>query len=933
MRMIILALVLLFTATPAFSQFMTNLSVKGDLKLPAEQSQSAMYIDATGKIRGSTDVSSTELSFLDGVTSAVQTQIDTKATPGDISSAISTHDADTSTHGVGVVVGTTESQTLTNKILTSPVINTPTGITKSDIGLSNVDNTSDATKNSALATLTNKTLTSPTINSPIGIVKSDVGLGSVDNTSDATKNAASVTLTNKTLTSPVINTPTGILKGDVGLGSVDNTSDATKNSAAVTLTNKTITGASIQSPTRLDPKKDTYANLVTYASTAQSGEIVYSTDTNVMYKVVSGALSAMGGSGGISNWITATAYVLNDVVIESGKIYQCSTAHTSGTFATDLAANKWTEISNTLSLKAQNGSSVSATELQFPNDQLTLTATGKYLHNSGNKNILSNGGFEHSTVLTSWTLTSGSSVAETTTKIDGEKSLKVTLSAQALVLYQESTRHASQFADGVQGIASVRVKTAVSGLKVCARQAGALTTICADVSSDGKWGLYKVPYIFGATSNGISINSNSVAVTGDVYVDDAYVGTDAGIADVSVITPWQSYSATTTGFGTTTPASPTLYWRQVGSSIEVVGSWTNGTVAASLASISLPNGYTLDSSKLTRANTTAQEGNIVGNYAGNGSSSIRGSIVTATATSTSLVYFGNLTATSSILVPQNGSGIGFTGGVLAIGFTVPISQLSGSTQVFASQCGASCENVLSSKISAAAGTVTDENVDFINGNCTNASPSVCTFNTGIFSVAPNCIVTAVASAGNDWVAKVVSTSSTTVSVQTNTDASFTTNPFNLICQKQGADYQSSRTIVGSFKEVITAPGITKPKTCYAAYGGAAATLAAPVNCTTGTCIEVFDSCGAFLAPAFSTTGQYTNFTVANGTFANSSYVDCTCSAFDTTTGNARLCTTYWETGDQNWSSNSSGGFVGNVLTWLTSAANTHFKIQCTGQAP
>lgn len=50
----------------------------------------------------------------------------------------------------------------------------------------------------ATQTLTNKTLTSPTINSPSGITKSDVGLGNVDNTSDATKDAAATALTNKT---------------------------------------------------------------------------------------------------------------------------------------------------------------------------------------------------------------------------------------------------------------------------------------------------------------------------------------------------------------------------------------------------------------------------------------------------------------------------------------------------------------------------------------------------------------------------------------------------------------------------------------------------------------------------------------------------------------------------------------------------------------
>ncbi len=62
------------------------------------------------------------------------------------------------------VVGTTATQTLTNKTLTSPVINTPTGIVKADVGLGNVDNTSDASKNSATATLTNKTITDSTNN-------------------------------------------------------------------------------------------------------------------------------------------------------------------------------------------------------------------------------------------------------------------------------------------------------------------------------------------------------------------------------------------------------------------------------------------------------------------------------------------------------------------------------------------------------------------------------------------------------------------------------------------------------------------------------------------------------------------------------------------------------------------------------------------------
>jgi len=42
-------------------------------------------------------------------------------------------------------------------------------------------------------------------------------------------------------------------------------------------------------------------------------------------------------------WVTATPYAVGDVrtVSTSGECYRCLSAHTSGTFATDLAASKW----------------------------------------------------------------------------------------------------------------------------------------------------------------------------------------------------------------------------------------------------------------------------------------------------------------------------------------------------------------------------------------------------------------------------------------------------------------------------------------------------------------------------------------------------------------------------------------------------------------
>ena len=44
------------------------------------------------------------------------------------------------------LVGRASTDTLTNKTLTSPVVNSPTGIVKADVGLGNVDNTSNATE-------------------------------------------------------------------------------------------------------------------------------------------------------------------------------------------------------------------------------------------------------------------------------------------------------------------------------------------------------------------------------------------------------------------------------------------------------------------------------------------------------------------------------------------------------------------------------------------------------------------------------------------------------------------------------------------------------------------------------------------------------------------------------------------------------------------
>ena len=235
----------------------TSAKIANETIVNADISASAA-IDWT-KLAISSTVSATELGYVDGVTSAIQTQIDARLAKaggemiGDltlrgnpttnnmaatknyvdslvsaettnrgtaitaestargtaITTAVSTHAALTNSHGVtGAVVGTDNTQTLTNKTLTSPVINTPTGITKSDVGLANVDNTTDANKPVSSATTTalalKANLAGPTFTGTVsGITKSMVGLGSVDNTADADKPVSTATTTALALKAPL----------------------------------------------------------------------------------------------------------------------------------------------------------------------------------------------------------------------------------------------------------------------------------------------------------------------------------------------------------------------------------------------------------------------------------------------------------------------------------------------------------------------------------------------------------------------------------------------------------------------------------------------------------------------------------------------------------------------------------------------------------
>ena len=212
----------------------------------------------------------------------------------------------------GDLVGTEQAQTLHNKTLISPSIIAPSGLTKNDVGLSQVDNVADLNK--PVSTATGNALALKQDKNEKGISNgypsldgagkiptaqlpdSVVGASQYQGTWNAATNTPTIPvaaignkgwyfsvavagttninginswavgdqiISNGTVWQKIpnvsavssVNTKTGavvLVKGDILLDQVDNTSDATKNSASVTLTNKTINGANNTLIVRLD---------------------------------------------------------------------------------------------------------------------------------------------------------------------------------------------------------------------------------------------------------------------------------------------------------------------------------------------------------------------------------------------------------------------------------------------------------------------------------------------------------------------------------------------------------------------------------------------------------------------------------------------------------------------------------------------------------
>ena len=172
----------------------------------------------------------TELNYVDGVTSAIQTQLDAKATSSDLT----THTGATEAHGAtGAVVGTTNTQTLTNKTLTSPTLTTPA------LGI--------ATADSINGTIIPNTKTLVVTTDKISVLASTSSSELAGVISDETGTGALVFANTPTLVTPNIGAATGtslVLSGDLTV----NGTTTTINSTEITIDDKNLVLGSVAIP-------------------------------------------------------------------------------------------------------------------------------------------------------------------------------------------------------------------------------------------------------------------------------------------------------------------------------------------------------------------------------------------------------------------------------------------------------------------------------------------------------------------------------------------------------------------------------------------------------------------------------------------------------------------------------------------------------------
>lgn len=292
---------------------------------------------------------------------------------------------------------------------------------------------------------------------------------------------------------------------------------------------------------------------------------------------------------------------------------------------------------NTLKAKGQSESDSAYSDvfrLEAPNKSLTKIGDKKVLLETGDKNLLTNSSFEHETVSTGWTVGSGvvCEVETATANIlagEGKQSLKCTATAATgHLLYQDVLPSGSVQGRNLGHIGNV--KTAVAGLQVCGRHAGA-SVLCGAVDTVDTFKEITLNSTGPASGTiGVSVYAAS-SFTGVFYVDAFKVG-ERAIAMGTIQTEWESWTPTLNfASGGASNYTVTGKKRRNGPNLEiyVVISFTGTSSSYGGMGITIPSGLSIPS--------YVEVGSIVGETRWTGTATSKGSISKGSDTSLTLL--------------------------------------------------------------------------------------------------------------------------------------------------------------------------------------------------------------------------------------------------------------------------------------------------------
>lgn len=603
--------------------------------------KAAAAIDATKIANGS--VTNTEFQYLDGVTSAIQTQINGKTS----STLTDTHilvgngsnlATDVAVSGDVTVTNTGNFQIATGVIVNADV-NASANIDASKLGTGTVDNTEFGYLNgvtSAIQTQLSGKVTGPGSSTDNAVVRFDGAGGSI------------------VQNSPIIISDTGNITGVADLtssGTITSTGVISAQGAVLksVSSNATVTGANatMSSPT-------TPFVRLTNASLTSIDMISVPTDGQVIT-----VENATGNSITINNNTGGTAA---NRILTGTKANLTLADEASIVLQYDPTETRWMVIGGS----GAGGSSSLDTIFQLTGTDVPLWSTG-----------------DNATFLGGGTI-SGTFAADTSTPLHGASSYKYTQAAGSLNDYFVSAAQTVDLRfrgvnvnlffpytyDGatndIEVILYDATNSAIIPNSAFIQVTSGVTTFRTNVTIPLTCASIRVGFMTRV------LNSGKIFAFDDVQLASNY----QFISDVANISSWQSYIPTLTGFGTAT--SIEFEYRQVGQNYEIRGKFVSGTPSGVEARASLPNSATSANTSLIPSIHAV--GTLFNSSAVSGSNKQASVLIEPSVT---YLTFGRVIegTTNSALTKANGSQIVATAGdIQSLFASVPINGLQATNQ-------------------------------------------------------------------------------------------------------------------------------------------------------------------------------------------------------------------------------------------------------------